>query len=360
MIFSVWPLFLTQTLGASMSVVGMIDGLGDAFVSISQAVSGYWSDRLRKRKVFVWIGYLLGAVSRIGYALAPAWQWVIPFRVLDRSGKMRGAPRDAIIGEMTNRSNRGRSFGILRALDNGGAVCGILIALYLIHRIDLRTMFLIAAIPSILASLLIITRIKEKKAAGAAIHTGIRLKDVSPQFRLYVVLSAIFTLGGFSYSFLMIAAQQNGFPAAALPLLYLLFTFLAAVLSIPMGTLTDVWGRKTMLLLSYLCWAAVCVLMLTHDSIATSVLAFALYGLHLSALEPSYKSLATELAPKKHLASALGGYQMIIGLMSFPASFLAGVLWDGVGMHAAFILSLTLTVVAAGLLGLLKTQKMSD
>ena len=125
MIFSVWPLFLTTVLGANMSMVCLIDGLGDAVVSFSQAFSGYLSDRLKKRKVFVWMGYLFGAIARVGYTLAPTWGWVIPFRILDRSGKIRGAPRDAIISDLSTRENRGTHFGVLRAMDNAGAVVGM-------------------------------------------------------------------------------------------------------------------------------------------------------------------------------------------------------------------------------------------
>src|SRR3989339_1181559 len=131
MIYPIWPIFLTSVLGADMTILGLIDGIGDAIVSISQAVSGYWSDRLKKRKVFVWIGYICGGISRLGYALATTWQFIIPFRILDRAGKMRGAPRDAIISDISTQENRGRNFGILRTFDNLGAVAGILITVFL-------------------------------------------------------------------------------------------------------------------------------------------------------------------------------------------------------------------------------------
>jgi len=116
MISPVWPLFVTTFAGANMQVLGFIDGLGEAIVSISQAISGYWSDKIRKRKIFVWIGYLCAGISRIGYALAGSWQWLVPFRVLDRAGKMRGAPRDAMIADDALDSKRGNNFGVLRTL----------------------------------------------------------------------------------------------------------------------------------------------------------------------------------------------------------------------------------------------------
>src|SRR4030042_680133 len=131
MIYPVWPLFVTTVLNANMAALGLLDGLGEALVSISRAVSGYLADRIRKRKVFIWSGYLCGAISRIGYSLSGTWQHLVPFRILDRAGKMRSAPRDAMIADLSAKENRGRNFGLMRAMDNLGAVCGILVCIVL-------------------------------------------------------------------------------------------------------------------------------------------------------------------------------------------------------------------------------------
>jgi MFS family permease len=125
-IYPIWPMFLTTVLGANMAVLGLIDGLGEAFVSISKAASGYLSDRVQRRKVFIWTGYLFGAISRIGYAFSTVWQQVIPFKIFDRMGKIRGAPRDAIVADISTDQNRGSHFGLLRAMDNLGAVCSVI------------------------------------------------------------------------------------------------------------------------------------------------------------------------------------------------------------------------------------------
>ena len=118
MIYPIWPLFVKTLLGTDMTTLGFIDGLGEAVVSISQAASGYVSDKIRRRKIFVWIGYLFGSASRIGYSLSTAWLHLVPFKIMDRAGKMRGAPRDAIIADESTRENRGRNFGFLRTMDN--------------------------------------------------------------------------------------------------------------------------------------------------------------------------------------------------------------------------------------------------
>ncbi|MDD5025906.1 MAG: MFS transporter [Candidatus Peribacteraceae bacterium] len=356
MIFSVWPLFLTSVLGANMQVVGLIDGLGDAIVSVSQAVSGYISDRIRKRKIFVWTGYLLGGIAHAGYAIALTWQWVIPFRLLDRSGKMRGSPRDAILSDISTRENRGRNFGILRMMDNAGAVVGIVLSILLVGHIGYRTLFLIAAIPSVLAVLLVLLFIRETATPGK-IFKGIRLTDLTRNLKLYISLSAIFSLGNFSYSFLMLFAKQAGFSVGAIPVLYLLFSLTAALFSIFFGKLADRKSRKPVLLLSLTFWAATLALLAFANGMSAVVIAFVFYGLHKAALEPVQKAFAAELAPKDFVASALGGLQMVIGLCILPASLIAGILWDRVGIAAPFIFSLVLTVIAAGMLGFVHEER---
>lgn len=349
MIFSVWPLFLTQVLGANMAVVGFIDGLGDTIVSISQAVSGYLSDRIRKRKIFVWMGYLLGGIARIGYALAPSWQWIIPFRILDRSGKMRGAPRDAMLSDVSTRENRGRHFGILRAMDNAGAVVGIILSILLIERIGYSSLFLTAAVPSILAVLLVLTFVRES-TSSTRIFKGVRLTDFTHDLKLYTILSALFSLGNFSYSFLLLVARQAGFTVGSIPVLYLLFTLMAALFSLPFGKLADKFNRKAVLLCSFILWAGVSTLLLLSHSTTAIIVSFVLYGLHKAAHDPVQKAFAAELAPKDFVASTLGGFQMVIGLCSLPASLMAGLIWDRIGMMMPFLLSLILTVFSSFLL----------
>jgi len=348
MVFSVWPFFV-QSLGADMAILGLIDGLGNAVVSISQAISGYISDRIRKRKVFVWIGYLLGGISRVGYAFSSSWQMLVPFRIFDRSGKMRGSPRDAIISEASNDGNRGKNFGTLRFMDNLGAVIGIIIAIVLVRHLSYRTMFLLAGIPSLIAVGIVMYFVPEAKGEKK-IFRGIRFSDLTPDLWLYTALSGIFSLASFSYSFLLIAASGEGISIGAVPLLYLLFTVVAAVVSIPAGKLADKIGRKKVLFLSLLCWIGVCLTLLHGTSFLSMVIAFVLYGLHKGALDPVQKTFAAELAPKEFVASALGGFQMVLGLLSLPASLFAGLLWDRYGLSAPFLFSLILTVVAGFLL----------
>ncbi len=346
MIYPIWPLFLTTVLGANMAVLGLIDGLGDAIVSVSQAVSGYISDKIRKRKVFVWLGYLFGSFSRIGYGLVTAWQYIIPFRILDRAGKMRGAPRDAIIADASTKENRGANFGILRTMDNLGAVFGIITTMLLLGILGYRTLFFIAAIPSILAVLLIIFFVKEKKQPETKIFKGISFADLSGNFKMFLVLSSIFALGSFSYSFLLVYASKFGFKTAFIPVLYLIFTIVAAFASFPFGKLSDKIGRKCVTALSFALWGATCITFIFFKSYLAIIFAFVLYGLHKGAIETVQKAFVSELAPEAYRASSLGGFQMFIGLCALPSSLIAGLLWDRISIAAPFYFSLGLAIVA--------------
>jgi MFS family permease len=356
MIYPVWPLFV-KSLGANMSVLGFLDGLGDALVSISQAISGYISDKIQKRKIFVWLGYLMGGLSRIGYALSKNWTHLIPFRILDRSGKIRSAPRDAIIADLSTDQNRGEHFGFLRMMDNLGAVFGILLCILLVNFLGFKKLFLLASIPSLIGVILILIFIREQKKDSTKIFKGISLKSFTPQFRYFLILSSIFSLGTFSYSFLLVFAKEFGFKTGFIPVLYLIFTATAVLFSIPFGKLSDKIGRKNVLEISFFFWILVCLIFIFFKNYFGIILAFIFYGLHKGALEPSQRAFVSELVPQEIRASALGGYQMVIGLFSLPASFLAGILWDKIGFFAPFSFSLFLTVVAIFLLFKLKLVK---
>ncbi len=356
MIFPIWPLFVTSVLGANMAILGFIEGLSDAIVSLSQAASGYVSDRIKKRKIFIWLGYFLGSLSKFGYAFATAWGHLVPLRTLDRAGKIRDAPRDAIVAEVSTKANRGRNFGLLRAMDHLGAVCGIIFTILFFGMLGYKNLFMVAAIFPLIAALLVFLVIKERKQTRIKIYKGISLKDIDKNFRLFILLSSIFALGAFSYSFLLIFAYQLGFKATFVPILYLIFTAIAFMVAIPFGKLADKIGRKPVLFLSYSLWGLVCISSIALQTSFGVILSFVLYGLHRGSLEPVQRTLVAELAPKKFRASGIGGFQMIIGLVALPASLIAGLLWDKINILTPFYLSLGLTAVAIVLLLFVKEK----
>lgn len=355
-IYPVWPLFVIAFPGVNMAVLGLIDGIGEAIVSISQAGSGYLSDRLKKRKIFIWTGYLFGALSRVGYAFSTVWQYLVPFKVLDRAGKMRGAPRDAIIADLSTDQNRGRNFGLLRTMDNLGAVCGILTSILLFGYLgwSYTSLFLLASFPSLISVLLILTFIRDRKTKE--IYKGLSLKDLTFNYKLFLLLSAIFALGAFSYSFLLVYAQKAGFAQSFVPVLYLVFTAVASLTTLSFGKLADRLGRRIVLILAYLLWGLMCVGFIYIGDYVGMVLLFVLYGLHRGAIEPVQRAFVSELSPIEHRASLLGAFQMTVGLCALPASLIAGLLWDTFGKHVPFYFSLVLTSLTVILMLFLKRR----
>ncbi|HDL09843.1 MAG TPA: MFS transporter, partial [Candidatus Omnitrophica bacterium] len=190
-IFPVWPLFV-RSLGASMSALGFIDGLGQALVSISQAFSGYLSDRVGRRKIFIWIGYLMGSIARIGYAFSTHWWHLIPFKALDRTGKIRSAPRDALVAESSSDYNRGRNFGFLRMMDNLGAVSGIVVCIFLFGILGYRKLFLLAAVPSLIAVILVLFFITENPRPQVKTMYRFNINNLLPDLKLFFIISMIF------------------------------------------------------------------------------------------------------------------------------------------------------------------------
>ncbi len=346
-IYPVWPLFVTSVLHANMAALGILDGLGDSLQYISQALSGYLSDKFRKRKIFIWIGYLLGGLSRIGYALSKSWQWLIPFKITDRLGKLRDAPRDAIVADVSKTETRGRNFGILKALDKLGKFSGVVAAMLLMG-LGYKKMFILAAIPSFIATALVLLLIKDR--TGGKIHKPIKLKNASRSYIIFVILSAIFSIGTFSYSFMLIKAKNMGIDSHLIPLLYLIFTLTMTLVSIPSGKLSDKIGRKTMIVISYILWILTLFGFVYMKSMMGIFLLFVFYGLFKGSYDPVVITFVSELSPPESRASAIGFYRMIIGLCALPSSVIAGFLWTYYGATYPFYLSIGLTLLAMSMI----------
>ena len=233
---------------------------------------------------------------------------------------------------------------------------GIVFCIALFPYLGYQNLLLIAAVPSFIAVTLIVINIRERHLEDARLFKGITFGHLGGNFKLFVILSAVFSLGAFSYSFLLIFANQFGFNVTTVPFFYLLFTVVATFCSYPFGVLSDRIGRKAVLQISYMLWGLVCLAMIFADSTWMVIAAFVLFGLHQAGIETVQKVFVAELGPAEYRASTLGGFQMVIGLCALPASVVAGILWDRFGMHAPFIFSLVLTMVSAGMLFFVKER----
>ncbi|HVW69099.1 MAG TPA: MFS transporter [Steroidobacteraceae bacterium] len=339
MLYPILPVFLTQTLGASGSIVGLVDGFAQATQNIAQGLAGAFSDRLQRRKPVALMGYLLAALAKPLMGLAASWQGVFGARLLDRLGAgSRSAPRDALIAASVAEENRGRAFGLEGFGDNAGAFLGPVLALLLLDsQVELRTVFYLAVIPG-LAALLMVLLVEERPTAagGAKSRLDIRLWQFPRPYRTYLLVTALFGLGSSSNAFLILRSRETGLSLEMTIVIYAAFNLVAALVSYPAGLLSDKWGRRNLLLVSFLVFL-ICYLgfALTPDILLVAT-AFVLYGIHQGVFRAVGKTFASDFVPAELRASGIGWYSATVGLIQLVASLVAGVLWDHVSHAAVF------------------------
>jgi len=360
MIYPIVPIFLTSVLGAPVAVVGLIEGIAESTASILKVVSGWLSDKLRKRKPFVIAGYSFSAISKIILSLAYSWPFVLFARFVDRFGKgTRTAARDALIAESSENSARGRSFGFHRALDTLGAVVGPLIALLAINFLDsnFRLIFFLAFIPACIGVLLLILFVKEKrKEANLSPALNFSWRNLDSSFKIFLLISFIFALGNSSDAFLILRAQNLGLSVVLVILAYVLFNFTYAIFSMPAGIISDKIGPKKVLFSGFLLFSVVYLFFgLTNASFILWLL-FPLYGIYMALTEGIGKAYISNLVPQEKAGTAFGVYQTMIGLCTFFASLIAGLLWTYIGVSAPFIFGSVMAVISAFLFFILEKR----
>lgn len=353
MLYPVTPIFLTTVLGASMASVGLVEGCAEATASILKLVSGAWSDRTGRRKIFVLVGYTLAAIAKPAVGFAVAWPQVLAARSLDRFGKgLRSSPRDALLAEAVKEETRGSAFGWHRAMDSFGAAVGPLLALaYLRWRpTELRTIFYLALVPGLLSAALLLG-IREKRApARPGTPLFPRWAEVPVGFRKYLLVWGIFSLTNSSDVFLLLRAQREGFGLAGTVLLYCVYNCLYALLSPWLGGLSDRIGRKAVLAFGLSAFALVYAGFAVANAPWQLWALFALYGVYMAATDGVGKAYAVDLVPKDRKATAVGAFGLVTGVGALAASVAAGLLWDHVGPPAPFAFGAAGALVALALL----------
>lgn len=361
MVYPLNPIFLTQVLRAPAWTVGLIEGVAESVASILKLFSGWLSDRAGRRKPFTVAGYALSAISKPLIALAGAWAWVLGARFLDRTGKgLRTAPRDALITENCAPAQRGRAFGFHRSMDTLGAVIGPLLGyIFLLRYPDqLRSLYFLAFIPGALGVLVLGFFVRERKKARdtakrAPIFSFARL---SPEYRRYLLIVALFSFGNSSDAFLLLRAQGMGVEVRHMLLLYALFNVVEALLGYWAGGLSDRVGRRPLVAAGYLVFALVYFgFAIFHSAVAAWIL-FPIYGLHYTLTQGTQRALAADLAHADRRGAEIGAFHMVVGLAALPASVFAGWLYSRVSPSSPFFLG-GITAAAAGLLLMLsRTQ----
>ena len=354
MIYPLLPLFLSTVLGANASFIGAIEGAAESTAALLKLASGWWSDKVKKRKPLVVWGYGIAALARPFTAIAQTATQVLVIRVSDRVGKgIRSSPRDALLADSTDEASRGRAFGFHAAMDNAGAVLGPLIAFALLREFhfSLRHVFWLAAIPGALAFVVLVIAVKEVDRHEEMGHATERLHmsgtRLGRRFWAYLGVVLLFTLGNSTDAFLLLRSNQLGVAVALAPILWAFFNFVKAILGTTGGAMSDRFGRKPLIVVGWLIYAAVYFgfAMATKQWHAWAL--FGSYAIFYALTEGTEKALVADLVPKERRGAAYGWFNLAIGLGALPASLIFGAIWDRVSPHVAFMFGATVALVAA-------------
>ena len=344
MIHALLPVYLVSVFGVSMATVGLIEGAAEATASIVKIFSGALSDWLGKRKLLAVIGYGVAAATKPIFPLASGVGWLVAARLIDRVGKgVRGAPRDALVADISPPHLRGASFGLRQSLDTIGAFLGPMLAIALMQASgdDFKLVFWVATIPAILCVLVLLAAVREpapSKPRGAA-RFPLRAAELAGLGRAYwlvTLVAAVFALARFSEAFLILRARDAGLPIALAPLVLVAMNLVYAPCAYPVGVLSDRLGRLPPLYIGLLLLIGADIALAAPASLATVALGVALWGLHMGFTQGLLATLVADSAPAALRGTAFGVFNLVGGVATLAASLIAGALWDHFGAAVAF------------------------
>ncbi len=340
MLYPVLPIYLTQILKVNGSVVGLVEGVATATQNIIQGFSGWLSDKLQKRKPIAIVGYVLAAISKPLIGFSSSWERVLGARFLDRLGSgTRSAPRDALIASSADEKNRGKAFGLEGIGDNLGAFLGPIIAVILLFsfHVPIRSIFYWAIIPGLLAVCMILLVKERHIAVQAKSKIDITINKFPQGYWRYLMVTALFGIGNSSNAFLILRTKNLGMSLETTILIYAVYNLVAALISYPSGSLSDTFGRKNILLFSFLIFATTYLGFAFIGNVFMIGGLFILYGLFQGIFRSVGKAFASDFVPQSLRASSIGWYSATVGLSGLIASVVAGLLWDKVGHASVFI-----------------------
>ena len=354
MIYPLLPAFLTKSLGAGPAAVGLIEGLAETTASLTKIGSGIWSDRVRRRKPIVVLGYVIAAIARPLVGFARLWSQVLAIRFTDRVGKgIRTSPRDALLADIVPGDRRGRAFGLQRAMDNAGAVVGpLLAALFLkLSFVDERGVFLLAAVPGFAAIVVLLLAVPDTARQAEVARAPSPPKGKLPAtFWKVVAVFAFFTLANSTDAFLLLRAQDAGVALWQIPLLWSFFHAVKSATGVPGGALADRAGRVPAITLG---WLVYCLAYAGFAFVSRPLAVwglFAFYALFFGLTEGSERAFVADLVPEELRGRAYGTFHAAVGLTALPASVIFGVLWKEFGARTAFLTGAAVALAAAAAL----------
>ncbi|MFC1892518.1 MFS transporter [Chloroflexota bacterium] len=372
MIFTLIPLFLLNVLGAGSMAVGLVGGLSESADAVLRIWSGWFSDKIHKRKLLTVLGYSISTIAKPFMYLATSWGAVLSIRFSDRIGKgIRSSSRDALIADSASVGERGRAFGLHRAMDTFGAVVGLLAAAVIIYSVQghglqlglksYQWLVLVSLIPAVLAVIVLLIRVHEEKEykGGIGSQQGFlyhRSKaGFNARFKIFLTIVAVFTLGNSSDFFIILRAQNLEIPLFNVMLMLILFNVVYAAVSLPMGILSDKLGRRWIITVGWFIYSLVYLGFATASSVWHVWLLFACYQIYYGLVEGVARAFVADLVDKEKRGTAYGMYHGVIGLTLLPASLIAGWLWDAIGPSAPFYFGGGLAFIAMlGLMALIR------
>lgn len=358
MVYPLIPLYLTVVFGATPALVGVIEGIAESVASLLKVFSGYISDRFQHKKAIAFSGYATGLLYKAALLFAGSWGGILAARVIDRFGKgIRTAPRDVMVSESADKNHMGKAFGIHKMLDMAGSAIGILLAFLLMRHIGAgtsgyKTVFAVSIIPIVIALLLFffVHEKKEKRETVQREYFWRNLSQLDGRLKLYLAITFLFTLGNSSNSFLLLRASDMGFDSSTTILLYFIYNVTASVLAIPCGRLSDKIGRKRLLVGGYLTFSLVYFGFAFCSSKSFMIVIFMVYGIYTAMTAGAERAFISEIAPPQLKGTMLGLHSTLVGIALLPASVIAGLLWDGIGVFAPFVFGGSLSLLSAVLL----------
>jgi len=345
MIVYLVPLFLANVLKAGTAVIGLIEGLAETTASLMKIYSGALSDKLGKRKWITVVGYALSTIAKPFMYFAETWHWVLGVRVADRLGKgIRTAPRDALVAGSIDEKQRGLAFGLHRAGDTAGAFFGLLIAAVIVWltqagaadltRRTFQIAILISIIPAVLAVLVLAIGARDVATEKRSQAPILSMKGMDNRFKIFMVVLVLFTLGNSSDAFIILRGQERGLDVLQIMLMLMTFNLIYALLAGPLGALSDKIGRRRLIIAGWIAYGLVYLGFALSRTGWQIWMLFGFYGIYYAATEGSAKALIADMVPDERRGTAYGLYNAAIGLTAFPASALAGLLWQGAfGWH---------------------------
>ncbi len=370
MIFTLVPLFIANVLGAGAIVVGLIGGLSESIDAIFRIFSGWLSDRVGRRKPLALLGYSISTVVKPFMYLASTWGAVLAIRFGDRVGKgIRTSPRDALVADSVSAGERGKGFGLHRAMDTFGAVLGLAIAVVIIYAVQGRGLtlgeeayqwlVLVGIVPAVLAVLVLVFFVRERKRpSSSGIGSRLGFKGVGGfdvRFKLFLVIMAVFTLGNSSDFFVILRAQNLGSSVIGVVLMLVVLNLTYAITSLPAGMLSDRLGRRGVIALGWFIYALVYLGFAVASEMWQVWLLFAGYGVYYGIVEGVARAFVADLVPEEKRGTAYGLYHGVVGITLLPASLIAGWLWDAANPAAPFFLGTGLAFLAmVGIMALVR------